>query len=120
MIFFLLQQHEKLKFVDVSDSQQLNKWPNFLSMTKWERLNIRGCTSLRKLDSSIGAFLHMKFLKEIFLNEIGIKEVPSSIGYLTSLEILDVSECWKFHKLPDIFANMRHLRKLFMCGTRIK
>ena len=109
-----------MKFVDESDSQQLIKWPNFLCMTKWVMLNIGGCTSLRKLHSSIGAFPYMKFLKELFLNETGIKEVPSSIGYLTSLEILDVSECWKFHKLPDIFENMRHLRNLFMCGTRIK
>ena len=94
--------------------------PNFSSMPNLERLNIEGCTSLRKLHSSIGAFPEMKFLKELLLNRIGIKELPSSIGYLTSLDILYVSWCLKFQKLPNSFANMRRLRKLYMRGTNIK
>ena len=116
----MLQNHEKLKFVDVSNSQQLIKMPNLSSMPNLEILNIGGCTSLHKLHSSIGAFSHMKFIKELRLNGTGIKEVPTSIGYLTSLEILDFSWCWKFQKLPDIFANMKRLRMLFMSGTKIK
>ena len=118
--FFFLQNHEKLKFVDISNSQQLIKMPNFSSMPNLERLNIEGCTSLCKLHSSIGAFPEMKFLKELLLNRIGIKELPRSIGYLTSLDSLDVSWCLKFQKLPNSFANMRRLRKLYMCGTNIK
>ena len=118
--FFFLQNYEKLKFADVSNSRQLIKMPNFSSMPNLERLNIEGCTSVRKLHSSIGAFPEMKFLKELLLNRIGIKELPSSIGYLTSLDILDVSWCLKFQKLPNSFANMRRLRKLYMCGTNIK
>ena len=39
---------------------------------------------------------------------------------LDTLEILDVSNCWKFQKLPDSFANMRRLKRLYMRGTRIK
>ena len=94
--------------------------PNFSRMPNLERLNFECCTSLRKLYSSIGAFPEMKFLKELLLNRIGIKELPSSIGYLTSLAILDVSWCLKFQKLPNSFANMRRLRKLYMHGTNIK
>ena len=119
-MFFLLQNQEKLKFVDVSYSQQLIKMQNFSSMPNLERLNIGGCTSLHKLHSYISAFSHMKFIRELRFNEIGIKEVPSSIRYLTSLEILDFSLCWKFQKLPDIFANMKRLRKLLLSGTKIK
>ena len=118
--FFFLQNHEKLKFVDVSNSRQHIKMPNFSSMQNLERLNIEGCTSLRKLHSSIGAFPEMKFLKELLLNRIGIKELPSSIGYLKSLDILYVSWCLKFQKLPNSFANMRRLRKLYMHETNIK
>ena len=114
------QNHKKLKFVDVSNSQQLIKMPNFSSMPNLERLNIGGCTSLHKLHSYIGAISHMKFIKELCLNETGIKEVPSNIGYLTSLEILDFSRCWKLKKLPDIFANMKRLRKHFMSGPKSK
>ena len=95
-VFFFLQNHEKLKFANVSNSRQLIKMLNFSCMPNLERLNIEGCTSLRKLHSSIGAFPEMKFLKELLLNLIGTKELPSSIGYLTSLDILDVSWCLKF------------------------
>ena len=72
--------------------------------------------ALRKLHSSIGAFPEMKFLKELLLNRIGIKELPSSIGYLTALDILDVSWCLKFQKLPNSFANMRRLRSFICVG----
>ena len=115
-MFFFLQNHEKLKFADVSNSRQLIKMPNFSSMPNLERLNIEDCTSLRKLHSSIGAFPEMKFLKELLLNRIGIKELPSSIGYLAALDILDVSWCLKFQKLPNSFANMRRLRSFICVG----
>ena len=106
--------------MNVSDSQQLIKMPKLSSMPNLERLNIGGCTSFCKLHSSIGAFPDMKFLKELLLKKTRIKELPSSIQYLTSLEILDVSECRKIQELPDIFGNMRCLRKLCLSETRIK
>ena len=64
------------------------KLPNFSSMPNLERLNIGGCISLCKLHSSIGAFSHLNFFKELHLNGTGIKEVPSSIEYLTLLKFL--------------------------------
>ena len=118
--FFLLQHHEKLKFVDVSDSQQLIKMPKLSSMPNLESLNIKGCTSFYKLHSSNGAFPYMNFMKELLLENTGIKELPKSIQYLTSLEFLNVSWCSKLQKLPDCFAKMRCLRRLDMCGTRVK
>ena len=80
MFFFFLQNHEKLKFADVSNSRQLIKTPNFSSMPNLEGLNIEGCTSLRKLHSSIGAFPGIKFLKELLLNRIGIKNSQVALG----------------------------------------
>ena len=116
----MLQHHEKLKFVDVSDSQQLIKMPKLSSMPNLESLNIKGCTSFCKFHSSTGAFPDMKFLKELLLEKTGIKELPSSIQYLTCLEFLNVSWCSKLQKLPDCFAKMRRLRMLDMRGTSVK
>ena len=62
----------------------------------------------------------MKFFKELRLCGTGIKELPSNIGSLTSLEILDLSKCSKFEKFPNILANMGHLRVLNLSETRIK
>ena len=109
-----------MKFVDVSDSQQLIKMPKLSSMPNLESLNIEGCTSFYKLHSSIGAFPYMNFLKELLLENTGIKELPSSIQYLTSLEFLNVSWCSKIQKLPDCFVKMRRLRGLDMRVTRVK
>ena len=81
-------------------------------MPNLERLNLGGCTSFHKFHSSIGT--EMKFLRELHLHGIRIKELPKGIGYLESLEILDLSKCSKFEKFLDILANLGHLRKLHL------
>ncbi|KAL6311258.1 hypothetical protein AAG906_016222 [Vitis piasezkii] len=165
----------KLKGIDLSNSKQLVKMPKFSSMPNLERLNLEGCTSLRELHSSIGDLkwltylnlggceqlqslpTNMKFeslekipeihghLKELCLNGSGIKELPDSIGYLESLEILNLSNyetaikelpnsigsltslislsltgCSKFEKFSDVFTNMRLLCFLNLCESGIK
>ncbi|KAJ9707522.1 hypothetical protein PVL29_002521 [Vitis rotundifolia] len=119
----------KLKFIDLSYSQQLIKIPEFSRMPKLERLDLEGCTSFHNLDSSVGVLHDMKFLWKLWLtkflrklnfSETGIKELPSSIGSLTSLEKLSLSGCSKFKKFPDIFANMGHLRELCLSHSGIK
>ena len=103
-------------FFDVSNSQQLMKMPEFSSMPRLERLNLEGCARL----CSLGAFPAMKFLRELNLGRTGIKELPSSIGSLSSLEILDLSGCSKFEKFPEIQGNMKCLRILYLDDTAIK
>ena len=94
-----------------------------------EILNLEGCTSFNNLDSIFGV-LHdikflwklclTKFLRKINFSEIGIKELPSNIGSLTYLEMLNLSGCSKFKKFPDIFANLGHLRELDLSNSGIK
>ena len=92
------------------------KMPEFSSMPRLERLNLEGCARFR----SLGAFHAMKFLRELKLGRTGIKELPSNIGSLSSLEILDLSGCSKFEKFPEIQGNMKCLRILYLDGTAIK
>ncbi|XP_059594018.1 disease resistance protein RUN1 isoform X3 [Vitis vinifera] len=111
----------ELKFIDLSNSQWLIKIPKFSRMPKLEKLNLEGCVSFSKLHSSIGTFSEMKFLRELNFSESGIRELPSSIGSLISLETLDLSKCSKFEKFPDIFfVNMRHLQSLWLSHSAIK
>ena len=110
-----------MKFIDLSNSQQLIKIPKFSRMPKLEKLNLEGCVSFSKLHSSIGTFSEMKFLRELNFSESGIRELPSSIGSLISLETLNLSKCSKFEKFPDIFfVNMRHLKTLRLSDSGIK
>ncbi|XP_059594082.1 disease resistance protein RUN1 isoform X2 [Vitis vinifera] len=111
----------ELKFIDLSNSQQLIKIPKFSRMPKLEKLNLEGCVSFSRLHSSIGTFSEMNFLTELNFSESGIRELPISIGSLTSLETLNLSKCSKFEKFPDIFfVNMRHLKMLRLSRSGIK
>ncbi|KAJ9697372.1 hypothetical protein PVL29_009268 [Vitis rotundifolia] len=111
----------ELKFIDLSNSQQLIKIPKFSRMPNLEKLNLKGCVSFCKLHSSIGTFSEMKFLRELNFSESGIRELPSSIGSLISLETLNLSKCSKFEKFSDIFfVNMRHLKNLWLSDSGIK
>ncbi|RVW31508.1 hypothetical protein CK203_113953 [Vitis vinifera] len=64
---------------------------------------------LKKIPKILG---NMGHLKKLCLNGSGIKELPDSIGYLESLEILDLSNCSKFEKFPEIRGNMKCLKRL--------
>ena len=119
-ICLMLQDLPNLKFIDLSDSQQLMKIPKFSTMPNLERLNLGGCTSFCELHPSVDASPRMKFLKVLNFRGSRIKELTSSIGSMTCLEILDLSYCVMFEKLPDIFEDMGYLRPLKLCETRIK
>ena len=60
-----------------------------------------------------------KCLREIFLGEIAIKELPSSIGYLESLKALHLSGCSHFEKFPEM-VKMKCLKEHHLDGTAIK
>ncbi|XP_034674591.1 disease resistance protein RPV1-like [Vitis riparia] len=109
-----------LKFLDLSNSQQLLKIPKFSSMPKLETLNLKGCTSFCNLHLSVDAFHEMKFLRELNFSGTGIKELPSGIGYLESLESLKLSDCLDFEKFPEIQGNMKCLKNLYLDNTAIK
>ena len=54
-----------------------------------------------------------KCLRELNLVGTAIKELPSSIGYLESLETINLRDCSKFGKFPEIQAgNMKCLKEL--------
>ena len=51
-------------------------------------------------------------LKGAFFDKTVIKELPSSIGWLESLETISLRECSKFEKFPEIQVNMKCLSNL--------
>ncbi|KAL6338161.1 hypothetical protein AAG906_012858 [Vitis piasezkii] len=92
--------HAELKFIDLSNSQQLIKIPKWSRMPKLEKLNLEGC--------------------RLWLSHSGIRELPTSIECLEALESLWLSGCSNFEKFPEIQKNMENLCALDLEDTPIK
>jgi Leucine-rich repeat (LRR) protein len=75
-------------------------------------------TAIKELPSSIGHLTSLTYLK--------IKEckdllcLPSTICNLKSLQSLDLSGCSKLENLPENIGNVKGLRTLILSGTAIK
>ncbi|KAL6311265.1 hypothetical protein AAG906_016232 [Vitis piasezkii] len=99
----LLRCLGKLKGIDLSNSKQLVKMPKFSSIPLSQ--------SMSKVEEDSEIHGNMGHLKELYLNESGIKELPSSIVYLSSLEVLNLS---------NYKRNMKCLKELSLDKTAIK
>ncbi|KAL6329172.1 hypothetical protein AAG906_011631 [Vitis piasezkii] len=62
---------------------------------------------------------NMRSLRSLYLCKTAIRELPSSID-LESVEILDLSNCFKFEKFSENGAKMKSLRQLDLTNTAIK
>jgi Leucine-rich repeat (LRR) protein len=89
------KQLRNLKWMDLSDSEDLKELPNLSTATNLEELKLRRCSSL--------------------------VELPSSIEKLTSLQILDLHSCSSLVELPS-FGNATKLEKLDLenCSSLVK
>ena len=78
--------------MDLSDSQNLIKTPNFNGLQSLERLILRGCIRLYNLHPSVGS---LKCLLELNLDGTSIEELPLTIKDLTNLTLLSLQNCKK-------------------------
>ena len=111
----------------------------------WNVLNIKcsGCSNLERFPEITGK---MEILKELHLDETTIKELPSSIGHLTVVEVLNLAcckslslegfpgsisklqhlkslchtHCWNLGRFPEITGKMEILKKLYLDKTTIE
>ncbi|KAL9277741.1 putative TIR domain, AAA+ ATPase domain, P-loop containing nucleoside triphosphate hydrolase [Arabidopsis thaliana] len=89
------KQLRNLKWMDLSDSEDLKELPNLSTATNLEELKLINCSSL--------------------------VELPSSFEKLTSLQILDLQDCSSLVELPS-FGNTTKLKKLDLgnCSSLVK
>nr|XP_023893288.1 TMV resistance protein N-like [Quercus suber] len=119
----------KLKFIDLSHSENLIRTPDFSGVPILEELNLSWCCSLVEIHPSIGQLSSlstfpkftgiMKSLSELYLGMTDIKKVaPSSIECLAALTLLDISSCTNLKCLPSNMDNLRSLEmlNLFNCS----
>ncbi|KFK40092.1 hypothetical protein AALP_AA3G329500 [Arabis alpina] len=73
-------------------------------------LDLSGCSELEEIQC------FPRNLKELDLSETAIREMPSSICHLTSLEVLDLTNCKRLQHLPMGMSNLTSLVKLMLSG----
>ncbi|CAN6922393.1 unnamed protein product [Brassica oleracea] len=100
-----------LKWVDLSDSENLKDVSSLSTATSLQELNLTGCSSLVELPSSIGNAIHLKMLDLSGCSSL--VELPSSIGNATNLQFLSLSSCSSLVELPSSIGNaIRNLKEL--------
>ncbi|KAK7295115.1 hypothetical protein RJT34_18019 [Clitoria ternatea] len=108
---------EKLKYMDLSFSNNLKQLPDFSGIPSIETLDLKGCTSLSKVHPSL---LHLKKLVTLNLEDCtSLKTLPCKLE-MSSLKKLILSGCSAFKNLPGFGESMKHLSMLSLQGTSIR
>ncbi|KAG7941004.1 hypothetical protein I3843_16G015700 [Carya illinoinensis] len=107
----------KLKVLDLSNSLNLIKTPDFTGFSNLQRLILQGCTRLYEVHPSIGVLNRL-----VLLNLKGCQSL-ASLPYeinLESLKTVILSGCSSLIKFPEIGGNMKRLSELYLDKTAIE
>ncbi|ESW06525.1 hypothetical protein PHAVU_010G055200 [Phaseolus vulgaris] len=110
---------QNLKFLDLSYSEDLVEMPDVRDALNLEKIELKGCIKLRKINPSIGLLKKLAFLN--LGNCKNLVSLPHTILDLNSLEYLNVSGCSKLYnnELLDERRNKDHLKKLCLVEAHI-
>uniref|UniRef100_A0A7N2M0U0 TIR domain-containing protein n=1 Tax=Quercus lobata TaxID=97700 RepID=A0A7N2M0U0_QUELO len=97
---------DRLRKWDLKNCDSLQNLPNNLRLKSLEELNLFACPMLEKFPN---IHQEMKRLKKLELSYSGIRELPSSIGYLTQLTELGLNGCHNLRDLPDSIYKLQML-----------
>ncbi|TQE09537.1 hypothetical protein C1H46_004885 [Malus baccata] len=110
-----LLESPNIEHIDLCRCESLVEIPSyFKDLDKLTYLDLSWCKSLEYLPDMPG---NIEFLS---LRGSGIKELPSSICKLKSLEGLDLTGCTRFYKFPEILEPVEHLKFLRLEGTAVE
>ncbi|XP_022717114.1 TMV resistance protein N-like [Durio zibethinus] len=109
---------KKLKHLNLRDCKSLRSLPTKIGTESLETLILTGCSNLQRFPEIGG---EMKCLMELYLDGTGIEELPSSIGQLSNLVLLNLKNCRKLSSLPSSIDGCKFLKTLNISGcSRIK
>ncbi|KAF8038607.1 hypothetical protein BT93_B1207 [Corymbia citriodora subsp. variegata] len=79
-------------------------------------LDLSGCLSLKKLPPEVGS---LKGLKELFLDQTGIREIPDSIWSLVKLQRLSLQSCDQLRLNRDSIVKLESLTEMVLTKSKI-
>lgn len=103
--------HKKLILLNLKDCTSLVTLPREIFMESLKTLVLSGCTKLKKIPVIVGS---MECLLELFLDGTAIEELPSSIGLLTGLSLLNLKNCTSLVGIPSTIKSLTSLKTLIM------
>ncbi|KAK9205374.1 hypothetical protein WN943_015641 [Citrus x changshan-huyou] len=103
----------KLVILNLSEYVSLNSLPaEILHLEFLKKLNLLGCSKLKRLPE----FSSSGKIEEIWLDGTAIEELPSSIGCLSRLLYLYLSDCKRLKSLPSSLSQLKSLKLLNLHG----
>ncbi|XP_050253014.1 disease resistance protein RUN1-like [Quercus robur] len=108
----------KLKFIDLSDSRNLIRTPDFSGVPILEEINLSGCVSLVKIHPSIGQLNRLRYLDLRYCESL--TDLPSMSAEMQSLAVLNLDGCSKLNSFPKFTGTMKSLSELYLDETAIK
>ena len=109
---------KKIIVLNMKNCKNLSSFPSIVDMQALEILNLSGCSELKNFPDTKG---NMEHLLELYLGSTGIEELPSSIGQITGLVLLDLRRCKNLKSLPSCICKLKSLQYLFLSGcSRLK
>uniref|UniRef100_A0A0V0I1Y8 Putative ovule protein n=1 Tax=Solanum chacoense TaxID=4108 RepID=A0A0V0I1Y8_SOLCH len=103
----------KVVFLNMEYCESLKSLPSSIQMESLKSFNLSGCEKLEKFPEIQG---NMELLSELLLAHTAIWELPSSVGLLSGISLLDLHSCKNLVRLPANVSEMRKLKILTMKG----
>ncbi|XVE50326.1 hypothetical protein DITRI_Ditri01bG0153100 [Diplodiscus trichospermus] len=108
----------RLKLLNLRGCRSLRSLPTKIGMKSLEILVVSGCSNLRRFPEIDG---EMECLLEIYLDRTGIEELPSSIGHLSNLVLLNLKDCSNLVCLPNNIDGCKCLKTLNLsCCSKLE
>ncbi|KAM3337613.1 hypothetical protein P3S68_031938 [Capsicum galapagoense] len=106
---------KKLYRLAIYRCENLKKLPSYIQMESLQLIDLNNCPKLDAFPEING---DMHCLKKLTLNSTGIRELPSSIGNLSSLFHLNLNGCEDLVSLPNSVCNLMNLEYLHLRGCK--
>jgi hypothetical protein len=110
---------DKLTVLSFLGCFNLTNFPRSLKLRSLIYLDLRYCLRLQNFPE---IQCEMKCLHLLYLDNIAIKELPSSIVYFTGLVKLSLKSCRNLMRLPSSILQLQHLKFLILneCSKLVK
>ncbi|XP_039165747.1 disease resistance protein RUN1-like [Eucalyptus grandis] len=113
----LIKRAENLKVLTITWCSGITTIPNISRCSALERLTLVRCSSLKRIESSIGDLQSLIELKIIDCSNL--IDLPKEVGALVKLKCFSLQYCERLRELPDSLGNLTSLTELDLSGTII-